>query len=63
MASVHVIERGDFDALLDALARRGYTTVGPTVRDQAIIYDRIASAADLPIGWTAQPARVPAARS
>jgi sulfhydrogenase subunit beta (sulfur reductase) len=52
MAGAHVIERGDFDALLGALARRGYTIVGPTVRDQAIVYDRIAAATDLPIGWT-----------
>jgi sulfhydrogenase subunit beta (sulfur reductase) len=52
MAVVSVIERGDFDRLLDALARRGYTVVGPTVRDQAIVYDELSSSADLPIGWT-----------
>jgi len=48
----HVIERDAFDALFDALARRGYTIVGPTVRDQAIVYDELRSSADLPIGWT-----------
>src|SRR4051794_5449032 len=47
-----VFERADFDALLAALARRGYTVVGPTVRDHAIVYDEIASSADLPVGWT-----------
>src|ERR1039458_3693383 len=52
MAVVEVIERADFDVLLGALARRGYTIVGPTVRDQAIVYDEVAVAADLPIGWT-----------
>jgi ferredoxin len=52
MDGVHVIERNDFDALLDALTRRGYAIVGPTVRDQAIVYDEIASSADLPAGWT-----------
>ena len=31
---------------------RGYTIVGPTVRDQAIVYDELRSSADLPIGWT-----------
>ena len=36
------LERVDFDALFDALARRGYTVVGPTVRDEAIVYDEIA---------------------
>ena len=48
----HVIDRRDLDALLEALARRGYTVIGPTVRDGAIIYDELASAAELPIGWT-----------
>jgi ferredoxin len=48
----HVIERDAFDALFDALSRRGYTIVGPTVRDQAIVYDELRSSADLPIGWT-----------
>src|ERR1035438_4054556 len=52
MSTVHVIERGDFDALLSALAGRGYTIVGPTIRDRAIVYDSITSAVDLPIGWT-----------
>jgi sulfhydrogenase subunit beta (sulfur reductase) len=51
MTAAHVIERGDFDALLGALSRRGYQIVGPTVRDQAIVYDRIESSADLPVGW------------
>ena len=52
MTDVQVIERGGFDALLGALASRGYTIVGPTVRDRAIVYDEISCAADLPIGWT-----------
>ncbi len=39
-------------ALLDTLRRRGYRVIGPTVRDQAIVYDEIASLADLPRGWT-----------
>ena len=47
-----ILQRADFDALLDTLARRGYTVVGPTVRDQAIVYDEIAAASDLPVGWT-----------
>jgi sulfhydrogenase subunit beta (sulfur reductase) len=52
MHLAHVVERRDFDALLQALARRGYTVVGPTVRDQAIVYDEIAASTDLPVGWT-----------
>jgi len=52
MASVHVIERSDFQALMDALTRRGYKIIRPTVRDQAIVYDEIRSVGDLPVGWT-----------
>jgi sulfhydrogenase subunit beta (sulfur reductase) len=47
-----VIEPEALDDLLGALAARGFRTVGPTVRDGAIVYDDIESAADLPIGWT-----------
>lgn len=39
-------------ALLEKLRQRGYRVVGPAVRDQAIIYDDIASIDDLPRGWT-----------
>jgi ferredoxin len=52
MTADKVIEREHFDELLQAIARRGYTIVGPTVREQAIVYDEISSAAELPIGWT-----------
>ena len=48
----YTLEREAFDELFAALARRGYTVVGPTVRDQAIVYDEIACSADLPLGWT-----------
>ena len=48
----HTLERGDLDELFGALARRGYTVLGPTVRDQAIVYGEIGCSADLPIGWT-----------
>jgi ferredoxin len=40
------------DALIQALLRRGYEVVGPTIRDGAIVYDHVVSAADLPKGWT-----------
>jgi sulfhydrogenase subunit beta (sulfur reductase) len=47
-----VMARGHLDQLLDAIARRGFRLIGPTVRDGAIIYDEISSSADLPAGWT-----------
>ncbi len=52
MTAMKVIEREHFDELLGAIARRGYTIVGPTVQERAIVYDEVSSAADLPIGWT-----------
>jgi sulfhydrogenase subunit beta (sulfur reductase) len=47
-----VLTTEGLQALLDALGRRGYRVIGPTVRDAAIVYDDIASVADLPRGWT-----------
>ncbi len=49
---MRVIERDGIDGLLGALRRRGYRTVGPVLRDAAIVYDEISSSADLPMGWT-----------
>jgi len=51
-AAGYVIERADFDALPAALRAHGYTVIGPTIREGAIVYDEIAAAADLPVGWT-----------
>jgi len=47
-----ILAAEDLDALLDALRERGYRVVGPTVRDGAIVYAELASAAALPAGWT-----------
>jgi len=46
------ISRGALQALLDVLAAKDYEVFGPTARDDAIVYDRIARLADLPAGWT-----------
>jgi ferredoxin len=46
------VERSALDALFEALRRRGYTVVGPTVAGGAIVYDELWSTADLPEGWT-----------
>jgi ferredoxin len=47
-----VVERRDFQQLLDALRVRGYQVIAPTVRDGAIIYDEVNTVAELPVGWT-----------
>src|SRR5690349_19583350 len=46
-----VIEAAGLAALFDALHARGYTVVGPTVRDGAIVVSELASASSLPYGW------------
>ena len=46
------IDRAGLDELIAALVRRGYTPVGPTVRDRAIVLEEIESTAELPEGWT-----------
>ncbi|HEU4980185.1 MAG TPA: hypothetical protein VFT14_03140, partial [Solirubrobacterales bacterium] len=51
-ATPSVIARAALDELISALVGRGYTVIGPTVRDGAIVYERISSAADLPEGLT-----------
>lgn len=40
-----------FEQLLDLIKNAGYKLLGPTVRDEVIIYDELQSAKDLPIGW------------
>jgi len=45
------IARHDLGSLIDALRDSGRRVIGPTVREGAIVYDDIASAADMPAGW------------
>ena len=46
-----IVDADALPALFDALRGRGYTVVGPTVRDGAIVVAELASAAELPFGW------------
>lgn len=46
-----LLQRQDIQSLLDALHRREYTTIGPTIRDEVIVCDEIDHVEDLPIGW------------
>jgi Fe-S-cluster-containing hydrogenase component 2 len=47
-----IIESRDFQKLIDVLINEGFQVMAPTIRDSAIIYDRIGSVAELPVGWT-----------
>ncbi len=44
------LDRPAFDGLLGSLVDAGYELIGPTVRDGAIVLDRIDGAGDLPAG-------------
>jgi ferredoxin len=47
-----IIDREGLQALLDALSARGFSVIGPRVRDEAIVYAPLRNVADLPEGWT-----------
>ncbi len=47
-----VLKANHLGTLILALLRRGYEVVGPTVRDGAIVFDRIGSPEALPVGWS-----------
>lgn len=47
-----IVTRDNLQNLVDALVKRGYTVVGPLMKDGAIVYDEIRSIEELPEGWT-----------
>ncbi len=47
-----VIDEAGLASLLSVLIKVGYAPIGPKLRDGAIVYDEIASLADLPVGWS-----------
>ena len=47
-----IVDRKHFPQLLLSLHKQGYQIIGPTVRENAIVYDRLDSVDDLPIGYT-----------
>ncbi len=47
-----VIDLDGLHVLVGVLRDRGYCVVGPTRREGAIVYEEIASADELPAGWT-----------
>jgi sulfhydrogenase subunit beta (sulfur reductase) len=47
-----ILSHQGLQALIDALATRGYQVLGPTVRDAAIVYAEVSGITDLPAGWT-----------
>jgi ferredoxin len=47
-----VIAKPELQRIFDALSAAKYTLVGPTLRENAIVYDEIERISDLPAGWT-----------
>lgn len=47
-----ILQANQLGKLIEAISRKGYEILGPTVRDGAIVYDRMESAEELPAGWT-----------
>ncbi len=52
MAEEIIIDREGLDQLIHVLREMGFQVAGPTVRDEAIVYESIRSINDLPEGWT-----------
>jgi len=52
MGKSSIIDKENLNQLIAKLNQKGYKTIGPTIRGEAIVYDRITSIADLPEGWT-----------
>jgi hypothetical protein len=50
-STYHVIDLSGFQSLLQALQRRNYALIGPTIRDNTIVYEEITGVEDLPVGW------------
>jgi hypothetical protein len=51
-ADAVAVDIADLAALFEALKRRGYELIGPTLRDGAIAHAELTSIDDLPAGWT-----------
>jgi ferredoxin len=47
-----VIAPEALESLVSCLRSKGFTVLGPTRRDGAIVYEQLESAAELPVGWT-----------
>jgi len=49
-----VLPAADLQRLLDTLSAKGYRVVGPIVREGSVVWERISSVSELPIGWRDQ---------
>ena len=47
-----VVARKNLQQLLDILTQKEYQLIGPTIKESAIVYDKISQVEDFPIGYT-----------
>jgi sulfhydrogenase subunit beta (sulfur reductase) len=47
-----VIAKPELDTIIKRLWSEGYTVIGPTIAQDAIVFDELSSVNQLPIGWT-----------
>jgi ferredoxin len=52
-----ILHAEELAKLIELLSCKGYRTIGPFVRDGAIVYEHIESSAQLPSGWTDEQER------
>ena len=50
--SEHILRVDQLGKLIQTLLCEGYEVMGPTLHDDAIVYDSVESVQDLPAGWT-----------
>ena len=49
-----VVPKLSLQKVFDNLRVSGFSLIGPTVREGAVVLDEIAGVEDLPLGWTAE---------
>lgn len=54
VGSTAALPKPQFDTILARLREKGYQTVGPRLRDDAVVYAPVANLADLPQGFTSE---------
>lgn len=50
LSATALLQRTDLQALIDVLAGRGYSILGPTVRNGSVVYEEVRAVEDLPTG-------------
>jgi ferredoxin len=52
VGQTRIIEKSALGKIIERLHREGFTVIGPTIAQGAIVFDEVRSLSELPIGWT-----------